>query len=207
MTTTILQGVVGSQAQGFAGPDSDTDRGRIVLTPVLDLLWDGDTKTVQHHDPDVWEMELRTFIRLAMKSNPTVLELLFLPTHEVVHPAGALLLNIRESFLYTEGIYNACKGSARVQFESKHDPKHRRHALRHLLQGIQAMRTGTIIVNPIGWHAAITEAVVDEEKYKEFYNVLNLQIDSTKAISVLPSKPNQFVIRDTFNTIRDRWGA
>lgn len=73
----------GSRAYGLEKPDgtSDTDTGGVFLSPVKNLLDLGfnykDQVSSDRHD-DVY-LELNKFMRLLLKSNPTVLESLFIP--------------------------------------------------------------------------------------------------------------------------------
>ena len=71
----------GSQAYGLALPTSDTDTGGVFLSPVKDLIDLGfnykDQIDSDRHDDEY--LELNKFMRLLLKSNPTVLESLFVP--------------------------------------------------------------------------------------------------------------------------------
>ncbi len=73
--TTIARVIVGSQLHGLAMPDSDTDLRRVWVTDVAEMLspWPPDAPEMAPEE-DGWE--LRHFVGLLVKGNPTVLEVL-----------------------------------------------------------------------------------------------------------------------------------
>src|SRR5215210_72196 len=102
---TILQGVVGSMAYGLAHEGSDTDRLGIFVAPtyeVAGLDWHPSKETrAGDAGGDHTEHEVGKYLRLALKANPTVTELLWLPDHEVATAQGRTLVAIRDRLLAT----------------------------------------------------------------------------------------------------------
>ncbi len=138
----ILSGVVGSTAYGLARPDSDVDRLGVYVAPSETLL--GLHRPTEKamsdvaHEPDVTVHELGKFLRLCLKGNPSVLELLWLPEYEIDSQYGRELRQLRRSVLSRDAIRNAYFGFAVAQLrqlQRNQVPEHRRakHA-RHLVR-------------------------------------------------------------------------
>src|SRR5690242_18226677 len=96
--TPLITGVVGSQAYGLAGPDSDTDLLSVSAAPTtefhgLNPPW-AKRATRVSHSPDITVHEVGKFISLCLSANPTVNELLWLPSdcYRVMHTLGMELL-------------------------------------------------------------------------------------------------------------------
>ena len=137
------------------GSDIDTF-GVHLADPRLLLGW-GLTKseeTVVTYEPDSTSHDLGKFLRLALGGNPTVLELLWLPTYLVETGEGSRLLAIRSTLLGAEALRNSYGGYAHQQFTrvrlgqvpDHRRVKHLRHCFRLLLQGSELLRTGSIQV-------------------------------------------------------------
>lgn len=155
----ILQGITGSTAYGLATEHSDIDRHGIFLAPNATLLGILTLReTVVTHDPDSAYHELGKYVRLAAKANPTVLELMFLDSYEVLHPAAQILIDNRDMFL-SKTIFKSYGGYALSQAKRldrrgdsfsadtrKRTAKHARHLLRLIDQGTQLLTTGTLDV-------------------------------------------------------------
>lgn len=171
---TALQGVVGSTAYGLARDGSDTDRLGVFVAPTMDVAgldWHP-SKETRHGatDGDHTEHEVGKYLRLALKANPTITELLWLPEHEVKTEAGALLVNARHHLLSTPTVTDSYLGYAHAQARKLlclHDVygarladrpdrafKHARHCLRLLEQARQLLTSGVLVVR-----------VPDPEKY------------------------------------------
>jgi predicted nucleotidyltransferase len=94
-TVTLLSGIGGSQAYGLDTDQSDFDRYGVFLAPTRSILGIYPIhETLTQTAPDSTMHELGKFVRLAIKANPTILDLLYLEDYEVVHPAGQMLRNI-----------------------------------------------------------------------------------------------------------------
>lgn len=167
---TILRGVVGSTAYGLAREGSDIDRLGVFITPSREIAgydWTQRDETVAKSGPegdDHAEHELRKYLRLALKCNPTILELLWLDSYEIKDYIGALLVESREKFFSQKYIKNAYLGYASAQLKKFQDhdfkPKHARHALRLVRQGSGIYFTGQL-----------TLKVEDSQEYWDFDNL------------------------------------
>lgn len=183
----VLRGVVGSTAYGLAREGSDVDELGVFAAParhVAGLFWSSDKETVHRTGPEVDYTlhEVGKFIRLALRCNPTVTELLWLESYTVHTAGGELLIGARESLLSRDLVRDAYLGYARAQAsrlrafagalnakeEEGEDPltgawrrraKHGRHMLRLLRQGRQLLEEGQLTVR-----------VDDPEEYWAFDN-------------------------------------
>ena len=93
----------GSHCHGISTPTSDIDMGGIFMARKDDLIGLGFTyqEQVQNESNDIVWWELRKFMNLLIKSNPTVLESLFIDDKfvEFEHPLITELKKNRELFL------------------------------------------------------------------------------------------------------------
>jgi predicted nucleotidyltransferase len=107
----ILRGVVGSTAHGTA-VDGQDDRDEMAvfieppenvcgLTPCDHYIYRDKPEGVRSEagDLDLTMYSLRKFCRLAEQGNPSVVILLWLPSHEVKTELGAALIRLREAFI------------------------------------------------------------------------------------------------------------
>lgn len=163
---TILAGVVGSQAYGLAHAGSDVDTVGVFICDTHELLGiDGaraaETTLVSHH-PDAQFHEIGKFMQLALKGSPGAIELLSLPSHTQLLPAGATLVDMRPRLLSTDTVYRSYRGygvthqrrladgSEEVDPDSaayRKRAKTARHCVRALVQGAQLLRTGALTVS------------------------------------------------------------
>jgi hypothetical protein len=111
------------------------------------------------HEPDITLHEVGKFLRLALKSNPTILELLWLPEYTVLTPEGKSLIAIRNLLVSDRAVRGAYGGYALQQAkrlmqrrgEGKEGfgtvpvnriAKHARHCGRLIYLGQQLLETG-----------------------------------------------------------------
>jgi predicted nucleotidyltransferase len=154
----ILQAITGSKAYGLDHEQSDTDRMGIFVARTVDvagLNWTQADESWSDAGPtgdDTTLHEVGKFLKLAMKCNPTLIELMWMNDYEILTPIGKRLLDIRESILYTDGIRNHYHGYANSQLMRvradypNHKPKMARHTLRIARQGFDLLTTGTFNV-------------------------------------------------------------
>lgn len=151
----ILQSITGSRAYGLHHEKSDTDRMGLYISPTVEvagLNWSASKESWSDAGPtgdDTTYHELGKFLRLALKSNPTLIELLFMDEYEILTEEGQKLIDIRDAVLYTDGIRNAYYGYAVAQYERvlreypDHKPKMARHCLRITNQAVELLTTGS----------------------------------------------------------------
>ena len=120
-TTIILSGIVGSKAYGLDNEDSDTDRLGIFVAPTVEFhgLYPPTPTHVWTEPDDLTLHEVGKFVRLALKCNPTIMELMWLPDglYDTVHPEGLALVAIRKKFLSARYVKDAYLGYATQQFK------------------------------------------------------------------------------------------
>jgi predicted nucleotidyltransferase len=220
----ILQGVVGSRAYNLATPDSDEDRLGVYVEPAtafhgLHLPIDRAASKVTT-DPDIQLHEARKYAMLALRCNPTILELMWLKEHEVREWSGLDLLYIRDCFLSAQRVREAYLGYATSQFQrlltkgrfaSKmrlREEKHARHLLRLLHQGYTLYSTGELPIwleGPERFHdfgAAVAKdpdvAAQAMTKYEDLFD---------RAVSPLPLEPNPAAVESWLQTVRQRYST
>ena len=100
----LFKYIRGSQCHGISTPQSDTDMGGVFMHPNDYLLTPNlsgytDEESDERHDVVMWE--LNKFARLLMKSNPSVLEALFVDEKFITHlaPSFKIFLQNRDRFL------------------------------------------------------------------------------------------------------------
>ncbi len=153
---TLLKGVVGSTAYGLNHAGSDVDYRGVYAAPTQLLLGvDAPNleQAMEFKNPDTAYYEALHFCRLAMKSNPSILELLWLDVYNVRTKAGDELVAIRDAFPTAKLVKAAYLGYAEQQYSKlMKDPreekraKNARHFLRLLQQGAELYITGKLTV-------------------------------------------------------------
>lgn len=103
-TQAILTVRSGSHAQNLAGPDSDEDFIAVAVPDARSLL--GLEEADEMRDGQHVTYAARKFVRLALESNPNILEALFVRPEDVVAATaeGRMLLDARGLFLTTHAI-------------------------------------------------------------------------------------------------------
>jgi uncharacterized protein len=210
----ILEGVAGSQAYGLATPTSDEDIKGIFVAPTDEILGlDKPKDTYDHTAPDYCYYEVEKFMRLALKCNPTVLEMLWLADYSKLTMFGRMLVSNRHLFLSESGVREAFGGYAYSQIvrlkkrtnEGKDGfgrglryEKHVRHCFRLMREAKQLLETGTM---DIRYHDPAERAELFElglaplEEVEARYAEAGFELDFIE--SVLPAKPD----RDAVNTM------
>src|SRR5476651_2648665 len=150
----IYRCVIGSQAYGLSGAESDVDRRGIYL-PTADLHWSlyGVPEQLENDETQEAYWELQKFLVLALKANPNVLECLYTPLVEKATPLAEKLLAMRSIFL-SRMVYQTYNGYVLSQFKKMQAGlrkgqvkwKHVMHLIRLLLSGISTMRDGFVPV-------------------------------------------------------------
>lgn len=116
----LYEYVRGSQVYGTSTPQSDVDHGGIFIAPINQLFGLGldyaDEVSDEKHDTCWWE--LGKFMSLVLKSNPTVLEALFIPEDKIIyeHPLMTEIKKHRDMFV-TKQAFKPLGGYAVSQIE------------------------------------------------------------------------------------------
>lgn len=151
----IYRCVVGSQAYGLAGEESDQDRRGIYLPPA-DLHWSlyGVPEQIENDPTQEAYWELQEFLVMALKANPNILECLYTPLVEHVTDLAQELVDNRHRFL-SKLIFQTYNGYVTSQFKKLEQDlrahgqikwKHAMHLIRLLLSGITALRENNLRV-------------------------------------------------------------
>jgi predicted nucleotidyltransferase len=211
----ILEGVVGSHAYGLAHAGSDVDTLGVFCEEPRRLL--GLTRpddSVVSHEPDVTHHELGKFCSLALKCNPTVLELLFLPEHTFVTDEGRWLLELRGRCLSAPLARNAYGGFAEAQrrrlLNKEHpetDPRYAklvRHLFRLLWQGTALLETGELVVRLDRPDVTLVRQWENEgpEAVSEGALRALARMDAAAERSPLPEKPDRDTIDNFLKDVR-----
>lgn len=222
----LLSGIVGSTAYGLNTLSSDIDRLGIYAAPTEQFHGlrppVGKSATRSTTDPDITYHEAGKYASLALKCNPSVLELLWLPEYDVATSLGQYLIHIRQAFLSAERVRNAYFGYATEQlarlirrndgsFDSDlrtRAEKHSRHIMRLLQQGLELYSTGEMTVrlaNPeevhaFGWHVAEADTEGRSQILGELVDAYSVHFDMAR--SPLPEYPDRDVVEEWLYSVR-----
>lgn len=210
--TFVLKGVAGSHAHGLATEASDQDLHGVFSVPSTDF-W-GLKKpidSITRENPDEAYHEIGRYCRLALGSNPTVLELLYLDEYLEMEPDwGQQLIDIRKSFLSAPAIKSAYLGYSQAQykrmqnrttFESPKAKKLIRHSFRLLNQGHLLYTTGEMRtkVSDRDWYLSELPSYTEDYILKLYSELLNAFIE---AESPLPERPDVPLVSDFLHAYR-----
>lgn len=211
----ILEGVTGSIAYGLNTEGSDEDIKGIFVAPTRDILGIFPVEeTYDHTDPDWSYHEVGKFINLAMKGNPSIIELLYLDGYRILEKHGKMLVDNRHLFLSNiiyksyggYSISQARKLNARGESFSSATKnryaKHARHCFRLLWQGKELLETGnlTVRVTPKQREELFAIGELPVDKLVDRFEKEFAAFDRTK--SVLPDEPDKERINELLLKIR-----
>lgn len=215
----LLDGVVGSTAHGLAGPDSDVDRLIVAAAPTAAFLGLGEVK--ESHvttNPDVTVHEIGKFLRLALKANPTITELLWLSEYDWSNRLGLELVRMRAKLLSAPQVRRAYLGYATDQFTKlknrgdgsfsadtrKRTAKHARHLARLCDQGFQLYATGTVRIqldNP-QFYLDFGERVAGGDLDTAESLLATTEANFNETTPALPAEPDVAAIEDWLRRVR-----
>lgn len=147
---TILEGIVGSHAYGLATPASDVDYRGVFVVPIHEVVGlKQHRETVEFLDPnDTVRHEIAKFLRLALKANPNIIELLWLDEFTTMTAEGRGLVDSRERFVSKRAVKTyggyAFSQLTKMERQKRVDRKHARHCLRLVRQGREYLERGTL---------------------------------------------------------------
>lgn len=211
MKIDILKTIVGSKAHGLAKPDSDTDYRGVHLLPtseILSLGFNYKGSSWIEGDIDQTSYELGHFLMLALKNNPSILEVFKAPIVSGNADGEAL----RHLFKYVydpKQAFNAFTGySINQRKKMLDDREHRRNKfatayIRTLYNLNDLLETGTFSLEVTDKNKLV---ILKQLKYQEFHNgfVIDLAdeltenakklLDKAENKSYNPSIVNEFLI-------------
>jgi predicted nucleotidyltransferase len=221
--TVLLSGIVGSQAYGLATAESDVDRLGIYALPTVEFhrLRYPEESVVLTNPSDHTFHEAVKYCRLALNGNPTVTELLWLPSdlYETRTDLGNLLIEIRDAFLSAPRVRAAYLGYARQQFDrlvkregtfssdlKNRTAKHARHLFRLLHQGFGLYSTGQLQIrlDDPGLFHKFGEAVAEDPGAAEEQLAL-FETRFLQTRSVLPAEPDVAQVEQWLLHVRRRF--
>jgi predicted nucleotidyltransferase len=207
----IYRCIVGSRAFGLDNESSDVDYRGIYLPPAR-LHWSlyGVPEQLENKEKEECFWELQKFLILALKANPNILECLNTPLIEYKNEIAEELLSIKQIF-FSKLVYQTYNGYVMSQFKKLEQdlrtrdgvrPKHAMHLMRLLLQGIEILKSGELIVK-VAKHREQLLAIRSGEMSWEKLNIwrldLHREFEQAFAETKLPERPyyekaNQFLI-------------
>lgn len=209
----IYEILYGSDAYGTTMNDSDNDIRGIMLPTIDECLSMKELNDVRNMDEneDRVMYPIQKFFKLAVKSNPSVFEWLFVPNEciKIMEEPGKIIRHNRLMFLSKE-IYPRFKGFAESEFHKLtkltgktgekrkaqilkygYSPKNAMNCIRLMEQGIELLKTGHMTMP-----RSNAEELKDIKRGKFGYrmivgrfNRLLDELDDAKKISKLPDKP------------------
>ena len=143
----ILRVVVGSQAHGLATASSDTDYKSVFVYSTKSLLQLDSPSSFTSEEGN--SFELKHFLNLATKSNPTILEMFKTPMASANNREGRELLSLFPYVWSSKGVFDSFNGYSHNQKKKMIDnklPKTRNNKfavahLRTLISGIELLQT------------------------------------------------------------------
>lgn len=208
----IYRCVIGSQAYGLAGDESDIDRRGFYLPPA-ELHWSlyGVPEQLECEETQEAYWEIQKFLVLALKANPNVLECLYTPLVETTPPLADELLAMRSIFL-SKLVYQTYNGYVMSQFKKMQSDirnqgqvkwKHVMHLIRLLISGISVLKEGFVPVR-VDDHRdqllAIKRGEVPWDETEKWRKSLHQEFDKALTETKLPDRPdyekaNDFLIK------------
>lgn len=182
---------MGSHAYGLNRPGSDVDYRGVYVAPTRKMLsLNKPAMTIERSDVDYVGHEVEKFLRLALDSNPNIIELLWLEDFIFLTPEGQGLVDSRERFVSRRAVKTyggyAASQLKKMERQQRVDRKHARHCLRLVRQGREYLE-----------HGRLTVRVQDPEEYwalddMEFDDVTSLLRQELEAFDrVEPRIPEQ----------------
>lgn len=220
----ISSHIVGSQAYGLQTPESDIDRIKTFAFDAHSLLSikQPDATVIKKiDDGDLTYHEIGKWASLAAKGNPTMIELLYIPS-EFHHPLWQQIVENKQLFLGKQSIRDAYYGYAYQQFtriKNRGDgtfdsatrnrtAKHARHLYRLMLQCEQLISNQDIEIrlsdNDRDACFEFGEAAANGrlDHLESVYLSKRIHIDSLYDDCKLPTQANMNTINDMIVRIR-----
>lgn len=213
---TLLSTVIGSRAYGLAGPDSDTDRRGVYAAPT-ELFW-GLMKppdSVEGPEPERLSWEVEHFCLLALKANPSVLDVLASPLVEECTQAGQELRELLPAFLSLRAVKTFRRATeqqftrAQATMAEGGEPKWKQvmHGLRLLLVCQHLVRTGALDLDATPHREELLEIRSggrDWESVRTRVIGVQAEIELAEPDSPLPAMPDRAAVERWLVSVRRR---
>ncbi|MBL8876583.1 MAG: nucleotidyltransferase domain-containing protein [Phycisphaerae bacterium] len=198
----IFRAVIGSRAYGLEHGESDTDVRGIYLPPAA-MHWSiyGVPEQLENNETQECYWEYEKFLKLALKANPNVLEVLYSPIVLETSPIAERVRESRAMFL-SKLVYQTFNGYAMSQFRKLEQDvrssgsvkwKHAMHLIRLLLSGIEALRTGDLPLR-VETHRDllldIRDGRMEWDAVDHWRSQLHSEFEATFALTSLPDRPD-----------------
>ncbi|MEJ2857656.1 MULTISPECIES: nucleotidyltransferase domain-containing protein [unclassified Saccharothrix] len=204
----VLSVVVGSHAYGLATSQSDVDRRGVFVAPTTDF-WRFDKPPTSYEGPRPEELnwEVERFCALALKANPTVLEVFASPHVEHATAVGRELRDLLPHVLSRQAVDSFARATT-AQFTRALDrPKWKQlmHVVRQLLVCRDLVRTGVLSIDATPHRdrlLAIRRGEVPLADVEEWVN--GLRADIAAAEGPLPVQPGRDAVEAWLVSVRRR---
>ena len=217
-----LMGLQGSRAYNLdARGDSDYDYRGVYVADIEEVLSFKKPKPQyvycdsRDDEMDYVVYEVEKFLRLAMKGNPSILNLFFLPQYNIKNNVGNYIVENREVFLGETRVRNAFGGYAMSQilylkrhgkFKSKIQKrdKHVKHCFRLFHMGQELLETGKMTF-PLSKEKVQDILEITKKSYDhEIFEIFEKRDKEFRACkSVLPKKPDEYLANKILFKIRN----
>lgn len=200
--SVVFRAVIGSRAYGLEHESSDTDIRGIYLPPAH-MHWSiyGVPEQLENDETQECYWEYEKFLKLALKANPNVLEVLHSPM-VIQSSLIAEKLLARRSIFLSKLIYQTFNGYAMSQFRKLEQDvrnrgeikwKHAMHLLRLLLAGIDTLKTGQLHLQ-VGSERdrliAIRDGKLNWEEVDAWRLQLHTEFERAFGTTTLPDRPD-----------------
>nr|WP_307868118.1 nucleotidyltransferase domain-containing protein [Umezawaea beigongshangensis] len=208
--TTILSTVVGSHAYGLATTASDVDRRGVFVVPA-ERFWRFDEPPASREGPRPEELnwELGRFCELALRSNPTVLEVFVSDRVEVMTPLGeelrALLPHVLSRRVAQSYLRATSAQITRARAAEGTRWKQVMHSLRLLIVCRDLLRDGVLSIDASEHRERLLAVRAGQLGWPEvlaWADGLRAEIDRTEG--PLPEEPGTAVVEDWLVSVRRR---
>lgn len=204
----VLSVVVGSRAYGLATSSSDMDRRGVFVAPTRDF-WRFDKPPTSYEGPRAEELnwEVERFCALALKSNPTVLEVFASPHVEHATDVGRELRDLLPHVLSRRAV-ESFERATTAQFARAVDRlkwKQVMHVVRQLLVCRDLVRTGVLSLDVGPYRErllAIRRGEVPMADVERQVSQLREEIASAR--SPLPAEPDREAVEAWLVSVRER---
>jgi uncharacterized protein len=201
----ILEAIIGSHAYGLATANSDVDRRGVFVAPT-EAFWrlDKPETSVEGPSPEQLSWEVEHFCKLALKSNPTVLETLVSPLVEIITPMGEELRELLPAFLsqYAVRAYTRATEMQLSRAGRNLKPKQLMHVVRLRLLGLHLVRTGELTIAADRSLLRIRNEELPWDEAVAWAHRLGDELNSTTG--PLPEEPDRARVEDWLVSVRRR---